>query len=105
MEIMRVAIIAAAVLLAGCVTMPSAQTSFTPRLSTPRLDVVDTRDLTEAQRGMLGSRANLNIYRTLAHHVDLYNRWSPLGQVLLNGTSVSARHREMAMLRMGWLCQ
>ena len=102
---MRVAIIAAAVLLAGCVTMPSAQTSFTPRLSTPRLDVVDTRDLTEAQRDMLGSRANLNIYRTLAHHVDLYNRWSPLGQVLLNGTSVSARHREMAMLRMGWLCQ
>ena len=102
---MRIAVLAAALALAGCSTMPSSQTSFTPRLSTPRLDVVDANDLSEAQRDMLGSRANLNIYRTLAHHVDLYNRWSPLGQVLLNGTSVSARHREMAMLRMGWLCQ
>jgi alkylhydroperoxidase family enzyme len=105
MEIMRVAMFAAAILLAGCVTMPNGQSTFSARLSTPRLDVVDTSNLTEAQRDMLGSRANLNIYRTLAHHVDLYNRWSPLGQVLLNGTSVSARHREMAMLRMGWLCQ
>ena len=102
---MRVAMFAAAILLAGCVTMPNGQSTFSARLSTPRLDVVDTSNLTEAQRDMLGSRANLNIYRTLAHHVDLYNRWSPLGQVLLNGTSVSARHREMAMLRMGWLCQ
>lgn len=107
---MRVAMFAAAIalagsVLAGCATMPAGQTTFSSRLSTPRLDVVDTSNLTEAQRDMLGSRANLNIYRTLAHHVDLYNRWSPLGQVLLNGTSVSARHREMAMLRMGWLCQ
>ena len=54
---------------------------------------------------MLGARANLNIYRTLAHHVDLYNRWSPLGQVLLNNQSIAPRHRELAMLRMGWLCQ
>ena len=102
---MRVAAIAAAIVLAGCVTMPATQSTFSPRLTTPRLDVVDESNLTEAQRDMLGSRANLNIYRTLAHHVDLYNRWSPLGQVLLNGTSISPRHRELAMLRMGWLCQ
>lgn len=102
---MRVAAIAAAIVLAGCVTMPGMQSTFSPRLTTPRLDVVDETNLTEAQRDMLGSRANLNIYRTLAHHVDLYNRWSPLGQVLLNGTSISPRHRELAMLRMGWLCQ
>jgi 4-carboxymuconolactone decarboxylase len=102
---MRVAAIAAAIVLAGCMTMPAMQSTFSPRLTTPRLDVVDETNLTEAQRDMLGSRANLNIYRTLAHHVDLYNRWSPLGQVLLNGTSISPRHRELAMLRMGWLCQ
>ena len=102
---MRVAAIAAAIVLAGCMTMPSNHSTFSPRLTTPRLDVVDEANLTEAQRDMLGSRANLNIYRTLAHHVDLYNRWSPLGQVLLNGTSISPRHRELAMLRMGWLCQ
>jgi alkylhydroperoxidase family enzyme len=86
-------------------TTISSSGGFTPRLTTPRLDVVDESNLTEAQRDMLASRSNLNIYRTLAHHTDLYNRWSPLGQFILNGSSISPRHREMAMLRMGWLCQ
>jgi len=98
---MRFAVIAAALLVTGCVSSPA----FSPRPSEPRLAVVDETNLTEAQRDMLASRSNLNIYRTLANHVDLYNRWSPLGQFLLNGSSISARHREMAMLRMGWLCQ
>ena len=99
---MRLTAIAAAFLLAACTTTPQ---SFTQRLSEPRLAVVDEQNLTEAQRDMLGNRGPLNIYRTLANHVELYNRWSPLGQVLLNNTSISPRHRELAMLRMGWLCQ
>src|SRR5262245_49119437 len=108
----RLAAIAAAILLAGCAGMASmtgssgtGSSGFTPRLTEPRLGLVDPNDLTEAQRDMLASRGNLNIYKTLAHHVDLYNRWSPLGQFILNGSSIQPRHREMAMLRMGWLCQ
>jgi alkylhydroperoxidase family enzyme len=103
----RFATIAAAFLLAGCATLPTFGGSggFSPRLTEPRLAVADPATLTEAQRDMLGSRANLNIYRTLVHHVDLYNRWSPLGQFILNGSSITPRHREIAMLRMGWLCQ
>ena len=54
---------------------------------------------------MLASRPDYNIYKTLAHHVDLYDRWSPLGQFLLNGSSLPPRDREIVMLRMGWLCQ
>jgi len=105
---LRAAALAAILLAGGCETMaaPGASSgSFTPRLSTPRLAVVDPDNLTEAQRDMLASRNALNIYKTLAHHVDLYNRWSPLGQFILNGSSIQPRHREMAMLRMGWLCQ
>lgn len=98
----RLAAMAAALLIGGCAMAPSG---FSPRLSEPRLAVADPAALTEAQREMLESRADLNIYRTLVHHVDLYNRWSPLGRFLLNGSSISPRHREMAMLRMGWLCQ
>src|ERR1044071_3955587 len=106
----RLVAMAAAILLAGCAGMApmssgAGGSGFTPRLSEPRLAVVDPNNLTEAQRDMLASRGNLNIYKTLAHHVDLYNRWSPLGQFILNGSSISPRHREMAMLRMGWLCQ
>ncbi len=82
-----------------------AASGFSPRLAQPRLAVADPATLTEAQREMLGSRADLNIYKTLVHHVDLYNRWSPLGRFLLSGSSISPRHREIAMLRMGWLCQ
>jgi 4-carboxymuconolactone decarboxylase len=104
---MRFAAIAAALLIAGCATLPTlaGSSGFSPRLAEPRLAVADPATLTEAQRDMLGSRANLNIYRTLVHHVDLYNRWSPLGQFILNGSSITTRHREIAMLRMGWLCQ
>ena len=103
----RFAAAVAALLLAGCAALPSfgGSSGFTPRLSEPRLAATDGRNLTEAQRDMLGARANLNIYKTLVHHVDLYNRWSPLGQFLLNGSSITPRHREIAMLRMGWLCQ
>ena len=109
----RLVAMAAAILLAanlvtacaGMAPMSGGSSGFTPRLTEPRLAVVDPNNLTEAQRDMLASRGNLNIYKTLAHHVDLYNRWSPLGQFILNGSSIQPRHREMAMLRMGWLCQ
>ena len=66
---------AAALLLGGCAGITSAG-GFTPRLTTPRLDIVDPANITEAQRDMLGSRANLNIYRTLAHHPDLEISWA-----------------------------
>ena len=92
-----------AVLMAGaCASAPSG---FTPRLASPRLAPIAATHRTEAQRDMLASRGDLNIYKTLAWHPDLYNRWSPLGQFILNGSSIQPRHREMAMLRMGWLCQ
>jgi alkylhydroperoxidase family enzyme len=84
----------------------SAQSdTFTPRLKTPRLAPLGPENRTEAQKQMLASRADYNIYKTLAHHPDLYARWSPLGQFLLNGSSLPPRERELVMLRMGWLCQ
>jgi alkylhydroperoxidase family enzyme len=79
--------------------------SFSPRLKTPRLAPLPEQGRNEAQRQMLASRPDYNIYKTLAHHTELYARWSGLGGFLLNGSSLPARHREMLMLRMGWLCQ
>jgi len=78
---------------------------FTPRLTVPRLAPLPVEGRSEAQKAMLASRPDYNIYKTLAHHVDLYNRWSPLGQFILNGSSLPPREREIVMLRMGWLCQ
>ena len=79
--------------------------TFSPRLTSPRLAPLGPDNRTEAQKAMLASRADYNIYKTLAHHPDLYARWSPLGQFLLNGSSLPPREREIVMLRMGWLCQ
>jgi len=91
--------------LAGGLSLLAQPTSFSPRLKTPRIAPVPEQERTEAQRQMLAGRPDYNIYKTLAHHPELYARWSGLGRFVLNGSSIPARHREMLMLRMGWLCQ
>lgn len=86
----------------------SASTSdFSPRLKTPRIQPVDPNspELSDDQKAMLASRADFNLYKTLVQHLELYNRWTPLGRQLLNGSTLPARDREIIMLRMGWLCQ
>lgn len=100
---MAVAIGAAANAQTANAQIANAQT-FTPRLATPRVPIVPEAERTPEQVRMINNR-NLNIYLTLAHNTDLYSRWTPLGQFLLNGSSLPARHRELLMLRMGWLCQ
>ena len=104
---MYVRCILALMLVASLSSCASSQgrASFSPRLAVPRVEPVDMSNLTEPQRVMLENRGTLNIYKTLANHVELYNRWSPLGRFILNGSSIQPRHREMAMLRIGWLCQ
>jgi glucose dehydrogenase/alkylhydroperoxidase family enzyme len=79
--------------------------TFSPRLTVPRIAPLPEAGRTEAQKQMLASRPDYNIYKTLAHHPELYGRWSGLGAFILNGSSLLPRHREMLMLRMGWLCQ
>jgi alkylhydroperoxidase family enzyme len=78
---------------------------FSPRLTKPRIAPLLLESRIDAQRQMLASRPDYNIYKTLAHHPELYARWSGLGGFLLNGSSLPPRQREMLMLRMGWLCQ
>ncbi|HWC78317.1 MAG TPA: carboxymuconolactone decarboxylase family protein, partial [Blastocatellia bacterium] len=83
----------------------SSGDTFSPRLKTPRIAPIAAEGRSQAQQQMLASRPAYNIYTTLAHHPELYSRWSGLGRFLLNGSSLQARHREILMLRMGWLCQ
>ena len=104
---------AAAAALTACATPKSetatapalAASPFTPRLKVPRLAPIPVEGRTPAQVAMLASRPDYNIYKTLAVHPELYARWSGLGQFVLNGSSLAPRHREMLILRMGWLCQ
>jgi 4-carboxymuconolactone decarboxylase len=99
------AFVTCAIALIAAWSTAAATETFTPRLDTPRIAPLAKGEATPAQQEMLASRPDYNIYKTLARHVDLYNRWSPLGRFVLNGSSLPPREREIVMLRMGWLCQ
>ncbi|MDN5004331.1 carboxymuconolactone decarboxylase family protein [Bradyrhizobium sp. GCM10027634] len=78
---------------------------FTPRLTTPRLEPLAPEDRNEAQRAMLAKRADYNIYKTLAHHLEFVRAFGAIGGFTFQGSSLPPREREIIMLRMGWLCQ
>jgi 4-carboxymuconolactone decarboxylase len=45
-----------------------------------------------------------NIFATLVRHPGLFRRWLPFGGKLLGGGKLLPRHRELLILRTGWLC-
>jgi len=102
--------VAAAALALFNVNAPGKQqdqtmATFSPRLIQPRVPVVAKDGRTPAQEKMLSGRPDYNIFKTLAHDPELYQRWSGLGQYLLNASTLPPRDREIIILRMGWLCQ
>ncbi len=78
------------------------------RLSRPRLAPLDPSEWKDEQRELLtrGNPASvLNVFATLVRHQDLYRRWLPFANHVLFKSSLPARAREMAILRIGWLCR
>ena len=75
---------------------------------TMRLAPLADEELDEQQaelvRGVLAPGGTQNIFRTLVRHPGLFRKWMPFGGKLLNG-KLPARERELAILRVGWLCQ
>jgi len=78
------------------------------RLDQPRLPPLPEEDWNEEQREQVhkfeGDR-QLNIFRTLAHHPKLLKRWGVFANHVLNKSSLSARDREILILRTAWLCR
>jgi len=72
------------------------------RLDTPRLAPLEPGEIDPDLR--LGD-SPLNIFRTLAHHPQLLKRWLVFGNHLLAKSSLPPREREIAILRVGWLCR
>ncbi len=83
------------------------------RLSEPRIPPLDESEWSDEVRGMLnlttgGDAARgrvLNIFRTLAHHPALMQRWLPFGTHVLIQSTLPVRERELVILRVGWLCR
>ncbi len=77
--------------------------------STPRLPVRSVHEdprLTEIfARGLEGPEGGiLNIFGTLAHHPDLLRRWLVFAAHVMSKNTLSARDRELLILRTGWNC-
>jgi alkylhydroperoxidase family enzyme len=96
--------LAAATLAASSGSALAQRDSFSPRPSTPRVAPVPEAARTPEQVKLLGN-SRLNIFATLLHNPALYAHWSPLMRYIVNGSQLPPRHREMLMLRIGWLCQ
>jgi alkylhydroperoxidase family enzyme len=79
------------------------------RLSKPRVPLVDPEALQGEPREILDrSRIHghtLNIFATLIHHPKLMKRWQVFGNHVLNKSTLPPRHRELLILRIGWLCR
>jgi 4-carboxymuconolactone decarboxylase len=77
------------------------------RLPRPRIEPLPPAEWSDEQRELL-TRGNpprvLNIFSTLIRHADLYRRWIPFGNHVLFKSSLAPREREIAILRVGWLC-
>jgi alkylhydroperoxidase family enzyme len=78
-------------------------------LTQPRLEPLAEERLDDETRRIL-ERARMrgrvmNIFRTLAHHPKLLERWMVFGTHILNKSTLPAREREMLILRIGWLCR
>ena len=62
----------------------------------------ETRELLE---GLRRDGHVYNIFATLARHPQLLKRWLVFGGHVLGKSTLPAREREIAILRMGWLCR
>ncbi|WP_433260950.1 carboxymuconolactone decarboxylase family protein [Actinosynnema sp. CS-041913] len=75
---------------------------------TPRIAPVPVDDYHRLERDLFGEQARrgtANISRTWAHNPGLMKAQRPLQDYLFDASTLPARHRELAILRIGWLCQ
>lgn len=79
------------------------------RLTKPRIPAIHEDNWTDEQTEVFKGqkiRGNVaNIFRTMATHAKLAKRWLVFGNHILSKSTLSAREREIAILRIGWRCQ
>ena len=80
------------------------------RLSEPRVSPLAPDALTDEQREIAIKASPpesdlLNITKTLVRHPKLLKRWNVFAGHVLTKSSLPPREREIAILRIGWLCR
>ncbi|MGK2873686.1 MAG: carboxymuconolactone decarboxylase family protein [Alphaproteobacteria bacterium] len=80
------------------------------RITIPRVKPLQDDELGEEQREIMKPLTRngrvFNIFRSMIHHPVLFKNWLTFANyVLSKRSSISARDREIAILRIGWLCK
>jgi|SRR5437588_3060803 len=79
------------------------------QLTKPRITPLPESEWNDETKELLESLRRdgqvYNIFATLARHPQLLKRWLVFGGHILGKSSLPAREREIAILRMGWLCR
>lgn len=79
------------------------------RLSHPRIAPLPAAEWDVETREFLARLERdgevFNIFATLARHPALLRRWTVFAGHILGKSTLPAREREIAILRVGWLCQ
>ncbi len=79
------------------------------RLEKPRIQPLTLENCNEDQAKMLTQQQirgkPANIFLTMANHEKLAKRWLVFGNHILSKSTLNPREREIAILRIGWLCQ
>ena len=82
-----------------------------PRLRSPRIAPLAESEWTDEVREMLAPTGKTfrgqvpNVMATIARHPKLLRRWTVFANHVLFKSSLPGREREIAILRIGWLCQ
>jgi alkylhydroperoxidase family enzyme len=74
-------------------------------MAEPRMSPLPPEQWDDETRALLGGGSAINIFRTLAHHPKLMKRWMVFGNHVLAKSTLSARERELLILRTGWNCR
>jgi alkylhydroperoxidase family enzyme len=95
---------------AGLIPQRAGQKEFPMRLARPRIAPLQDFEFTPEQVERLSKSRQkdgsiLNIFRTLARSPDAFRAFSWWGGYIMSRNSLSARDREIAILRVGWLCK
>jgi 4-carboxymuconolactone decarboxylase len=79
------------------------------RLRDPRIPPLPQTEWDEETRELMATLARdghvFNIFTTLARHPGLLRRWLVFATHILSKSTLPARERELAILRIGWLCR
>jgi len=79
------------------------------RLDEPRIKTLSDDELDEDAKKLLEPMAArgevFNIFRTMVNHPDLMRRWMVFANHVLVKSTISAREREIVILRIGYLCK